>query len=154
LRRCDYIMTDHINKTSTAAQTDKKNQARLLLKSTDRPAIVAAISTFSFEHDAYVTESSQHNTDTYDRYFFIRIKCYCRDFLEKREQMKKDFEQLASAISMDYHFAYRNIRRRTAIFVSKEPHCLMELLWEWQSGDLETDIVVVISNHEDAREIV
>src|SRR5699024_5170768 len=56
--------------------------------------------------------------------------------------------------SMDYHFAYRNIRKRTAIFVSKEPHCLMELLWEWQSGDLETDIVVVISNHEDAREIV
>src|SRR5690625_4161241 len=54
-----------------------------------------------------------------------------------------------------YHFfSYVNHIKRSAIFVSKETHCLLELLWEWQSGDLETDIPLVISNHEDAREIV
>src|SRR5699024_2530559 len=154
MRRCDYIMTDHINKISKAEQTDKQNQARLLVKCPDRPGIVAALSKFLFDHDANIIESSQYTTDPEDGIFFIRIEFYCKNLLEKREQMKKDFEQLASKFSMDYHFAYRNIRKRTAIFVSKEPHCLMELLWEWQSGDLETDIVVVISNHEDAREIV
>ena len=74
--------------------------------------------------------------------------------LEKSEQMEKDFEEIATHHSMDYHFAYGNERKRTAIFVSKEPYCLMELLWEWQNGDLETDIAVVISNHEDARDMV
>ena len=68
--------------------------------------------------------------------------------------MEKDFEAFAANYSMDYHFVYGNERKRTAIFVSKEPHCLMELLWEWQNGDLNTDIVVVISNHEHARGIV
>jgi len=147
-------MTDHINEISKTEQTDKQNQARLLVKCPDRPGIVAALSKFLFDHDANIIESSQYTTDPEDGTFFIRIEFYCKNLLEKREQMKKDFEQLASEFTMDYHFAYRNIRKRTAIFVSKEPHCLMELLWEWQSGDLETDIVVVISNHEDAREIV
>lgn len=55
---------------------------------------------------------------------------------------------------MDYRFSYHHDIKRTAIFVSKDPHCLMELLWEWQSGDLETEIVCVISNHDNAREIV
>ena len=41
-----------------------------------------------------------------------------------------------------------------AIFVSKETHCLLELLWEYQSGDLMMDIPLVISNHEEARGIV
>src|SRR5699024_9922996 len=51
-------------------------------------------------------------------------------------------------------FTYNNKQKRSAIFVSKEVHCLMELLWEWQSGDLDMDIPLVISNHETAREIV
>src|SRR5690625_1521360 len=147
-------MTDHINEISKTEQTDKQNQARLLVKCPDRPGTVAALSKFLFDHDANIIVSSQYTTDPEDGTFFIRIEFYCKNLLEKREQMKKDFEQLASEFTMDYHFAYRNIRKRTAIFVSKEPHCLLELLWEWQSGDLETDIPLVISNHEDAREIV
>ncbi|HEY9577690.1 MAG TPA: formyltetrahydrofolate deformylase, partial [Pseudobacillus sp.] len=54
----------------------------------------------------------------------------------------------------EYQFTYTEDRKRTAIFVSKEPHCLLELLWEWQSGDLPTDIAMVISNHEAARDMV
>src|SRR5699024_12682220 len=38
--------------------------------------------------------------------------------------------------------------------LSKEPHCLLELLWEYQSGDLMADIKLVISNHETTRDIV
>lgn len=147
-------MTDHINEISEAKQTDKQNQARLLVKCPDTPGIVAALSKFLFAHDANIIESSQYTTDPEDGTFFIRIEFHCKNLLQKREQMEKDFEQLASKFSMDYHFAYPNERKRTAIFVSKEPHCLMELLWEWKNGDLETDIAVVISNHEVAREIV
>lgn len=44
--------------------------------------------------------------------------------------------------------------KRVAIFVSKELHCLHELIWEWQTGNLMAEIAVVISNHEEARELV
>lgn len=138
-------MSDNIN---------ENNRGRLLIKCPDRPGIVAALSKFLFDHDSNIIESSQYTSDPQEGTFFIRIEFHCKGLLEKRVQMEKDFDILASAFSMDYHFAYGNERKRTAIFVSKEPYCLMELLWEWQSGDLETDIVVVISNHENARGIV
>src|SRR5690625_1865472 len=68
--------------------------------------------------------------------------------------MEREFAELAADFSMDYRFTYGDQKKRTAIYVSNEPYCLMELLWEWQNGDLDTDIAVVISNHETSREIV
>src|SRR5690625_2166606 len=94
-------MTDHINEISKTEQTDKQNQARLLVKCPDRPGIVAALSKFLFDHDANIIESSQYTTDPEDGTFFIRIEFYCKNLLEKREQMKKDFEQLASEFTID-----------------------------------------------------
>lgn len=137
-----------------SANINDNNRSRLLIKCPDGPGIVAAISKFLFDHDANIIESSQYTSDPEGGTFFIRIEFHGERLLEKRLQMETDFKQLAANFSMDYRFSYANERKRTAIFVSKEPYCLMELLWEWQSGDLETDIVVVISNHEDAREIV
>lgn len=55
---------------------------------------------------------------------------------------------------MDWKFTYVFDIKKMAIFVSKELHCLLETLWEWQNGDLMTDIALVISNHEDARSLV
>ena len=131
-----------------------ENHGRLLVKCPDKPGIVAVLSKFLFEHDSNIVESSQYSSDPEDGTFFIRIEFHSEDLVEKSEQMEKDFEEIASHHSMDYHFAYSSERKRTAIYVSKEPYCLMELLWEWQNGDLDTDIAVVISNHEDARDMV
>ncbi len=136
----------HINKNS--------NLGRLLVKCPDGPGIVAAISKFLFEHHSNITESSQYSSDPEGGEFFIRLEFNCENLLEKREEMEKDFEKLAADFSMEYQFTYGDEKKRTAIFVSNEPYCLMELLWEWQNGDLDTDIVVVISNHEESREIV
>ena len=135
-------------------QKKLKSRGRILIKCPDQPGIVAALSKFLFDHHANIIESSQYSTDPEGGVFFIRIEFHCPDLSTKRTQLEADFEPLAERFKMEYRFTYGNERKRTAIFVSKELHCLMELLWEWQSGDLETDIVVVISNHEDARDIV
>lgn len=135
-------------------QIKLENRGRILVKCPDRPGIVAALSKFLFEHDANIIESSQYSTDPEGGSFFIRIEFHCPELLERRQQIEADFKALATHFKMEYGFTYGHERKRTAIFVSKELHCLMELLWEWQSGDLETDIAVVISNHEDARDIV
>ena len=146
-------MSDTINENNIMNKQNQ-NRGRLLVKCPDGPGIVAAISKFLFEHDSNIIESSQYSNDPEGGSFFIRIEFHCDDLVKKREQMESDFKVLATTFSMEYHFAYGNKRKRTAIFVSKEPYCLMELLWEWQNGDLETDIVVVISNHEESRSIV
>ncbi len=150
------IVSVKINIEKKAQQLNKQfeNRGRLLVKCPDRPGIVATVSKFLYDHDSNIIESSQYTSDPEGGAFFIRIEFHCEDLVNKREQMEKDFDMLASKFSMDYDFTYGNERKRTAIFVSQEPHCLMELLWEWQNGDLETDIAVVISNHEDSREIV
>lgn len=131
-----------------------KNIGRLVVKCSDKPGIVAAISQFLYRHNANIIESSQYSSDPEGGTFFIRIEFHLLDLLTKREALEETFLPLANEFSMNHHFTYNNEKKRSAIFVSKEPHCLLELLWEWQSGDLETDIALVISNHENAREIV
>lgn len=142
-----------INKNDSINKPNK-NRGRLVVKCPDRPGIVASISKFLFDHDSNIIESSQYSSDPEGGKFFIRVEFHCGGLMEKRKQMEEDFKALATRFSMDYRFTYGNERKRTAIFVSNEPYCLMELLWEWQNGELETDIVVVISNHEKARAIV
>lgn len=131
-----------------------ENRGRLLVKCPDKPGIVSVLSTFLHTHNSNIIESSQYSSDPVNGTFFIRIAYHCEGLVGKCAQMEKDFEQIAAVHNMEYSFNYLRKRTRSAIFVSKEPHCLMELLWEWQNGDLDTDIVVVISNHEDARPFV
>lgn len=86
--------------------------------------------------------------------FYIRIEYFAEDLPLKARFMEEEFKKIAAAYSMEYRFAYGNELKRAAIYVSKELYCLNELLWEWQNGELPMDVAVVISNHEDARDMV
>ena len=55
---------------------------------------------------------------------------------------------------MDWHLSDTDVRKRVALFVSKEDHCLADLLYRWRAGELECDIPCVVSNHEDLRGLV
>ncbi|WP_397538279.1 formyltetrahydrofolate deformylase [Rummeliibacillus pycnus] len=142
------------NEMSNQENKEFENRARLLVKCPDKPGIVSVLSSFLHNHDANIIESNQFSTDPENGTFFIRFEYHCDNLQQKAVEMEKDFEIIAEDYQMQYRFYYRNVRERSAIFVSKETHCLLELLWEWQNGDLETDIALVISNHETARPIV
>lgn len=144
-------MTTH---TITKNDTQLQNRARILVKCPDKPGIVAVLSSFLHKHNANIIESSQYSSDPENGTFFIRIEYHCDHLVQKRDDMEKEFSVIAVKHDMEFSFHYRAIRQRAAIYVSKETHCLMELLWEWQNGDLEMDIAVVISNAEAARPIV
>lgn len=135
-------------------QENKKNRGRLLIDCPDQPGIVAAVSQFLFEQGANIIESSQYSTNPHGGRFFMRIVFECDDLKAKSKEIEKAFEPIAEKFSMDWKFTYVYDIKKMAIFVSKELHCLLELLWEWQNGDLMTDIALVISNHEVAREHV
>ena len=143
-----------MKKNTSLDRTDLNNRARLLVKCPDKPGIVSVLSTFLFKYNANIIESNQYSSDPENGTFFIRIEYHSDQLQQKATDMEKEFEQIASEYDMTYKFYYLNKRQRSAIYVSKELHCLLELLWEWQNGDLETDIALVISNHEEARSIV
>lgn len=145
-------MGGSIKKQLQKIQSQFQNRGRLLINCPDAPGIVAAVSKFLFQHGANIIESSQYSTNPKSGIFFMRIVFECQNLKVKAVEIEKDFSAIAESFSMEWSFTYAYEIKRTAIFVSKELHCLRELLWSWQSGDLLTEICLIISNHEDAKE--
>lgn len=135
-------------------QQKNENRARLLIRCPDQPGIVAAVSKFLYKHGANIVTSDQYTLDPEGGQFFMRIAFDCPDLMKQKEALEKDFLAVAEKFNMHWDIMYVQEIKKMAIFVSKEPHCLLELLWEWQSGDLMANIALVISNHETAREFV
>ncbi|RWZ51366.1 formyltetrahydrofolate deformylase [Halobacillus fulvus] len=134
--------------------TNNQNSARLLVSCPDQPGIVSTISTLLFEHGANIVESSQYTTDPSEGTFFLRIVFEADDLRNKEEAIRGSFEKVADQFSMKWTLSFLYQLKKTAIFASKDISCLRELLYQWESGDLLTDIALVISNHETGREIV
>jgi len=69
---------------------------------------------------------------------------------EERADLYARFaRQIAEPLRMEHRFAESSARRRVAIMVSREDHCLSDLLWRWRSGELGAEVVAVVSNHPD-----
>ncbi|MBY7144336.1 formyltetrahydrofolate deformylase [Virgibacillus sp. NKC19-3] len=147
-------MNRYIEENIHTFQDKNRNRARLLIKCPDQPGIVAAVSQFLYAHGANIIESDQYTMDPIGGEFFIRIEFECEGLKEKAWQLEKDFLSVAGTFNMDWKITYVREMKNMAVFVSSQPHCLLELLWEWQRGDLMANIAVVISNHENARDLV
>ncbi|MBS4199492.1 formyltetrahydrofolate deformylase [Bacillus sp. FJAT-49732] len=130
-----------------------KDRARLLIKCPDQPGIVSAVSTFLMNNGANIIESSQYSADPEGGNFFIRMEFSCLDLHNRRIEIEQSFHEVSTKFNMEFQFLYVSDVKKTAIFVSKEQHCLMELLWEWQNGDLMMDIGCIISNNENAEQL-
>ena len=131
-----------------------EDKGRLLVSCPDQPGIVAAVSAFLLEHGANIIESNQYTTDPEGGRFFLRIDFDCEGIQEKKEKLQDAFSSIADTFDMTWSLTMASELKRVAIFVSKELHCLHELIWEWQTGNLMAEIAVVISNHEDGRDMV
>ncbi len=74
---------------------------------------------------------------------------------EERAPLYRRFEEeIAGPLQMEHRFAESSERKRIAIMVSREDHCLSDLLWRWRSGELGAELVAVVSNHPDHAEQV
>ncbi|MCO0596073.1 formyltetrahydrofolate deformylase [Peribacillus butanolivorans] len=147
-------MSNFVQEQLQEFRVKNQDRGRLIIKCPDQPGIVATVTAFLKEHGANIVELSQYSMNPEGGTFFTRIEFDCPGLKEKALDMEVSFQEISTKFSMQWTFNYVSDLKRTAIFVSKEPHCLLELLWEWQSGDLLADIALVISNHEDTRQIV
>lgn len=148
------MVNNFVQEQLQAYRKKNEDRGRLIIKCPDQPGIVATVTAFLKEHGANIVELSQYSMNPDGGTFFTRIEFDCPGLKTKSAEMESDFQEISEKFSMQWTFNYVSDLKRTAIFVSKEPHCLLELLWEWQSGNLLADIAMVISNHEDTREIV
>jgi formyltetrahydrofolate deformylase len=124
--------------------------ARLLISCPDRPGIVAAVSSFLFEHGANIISSDQHSTDPEGGRFFMRMEFSTAEMDLDRDQLEAAFkEDVADRFEMRWRMSHPGDRKRMAILVSRYEHCVLDLLWRWRRGSLEADVVLVASNHPD-----
>jgi formyltetrahydrofolate deformylase len=117
------------------------------LQCVDTPGIVRAASAAIFELGGNIIENDQY-TDPVTGQFCMRTRFETeRDDVEAvRERLYGDLEDFSPTL----HLRVEDVRRRALIMVSKEDHCLAELLYRRDQGDLPLDIVAVVSNHPDA----
>jgi formyltetrahydrofolate deformylase len=138
----------------TAPQHDEGAPAaqitRLVCSCADRPGIVAAVSRFLADAGANIVSSSQYSTDPLGGTFFLRMEFALSS--DARERLDERFG-LAVADRFDMRWRMWNAerRKRVAVLVSRQDHCLMELLWRWRRAMLDADLVLVASNHDDLR---
>lgn len=132
----------------------KENVGRLLISCPDRLGIVATVSRFLSEQGANIIHSDQHSTDYENGIFFMRIEFQLAHLAEKVDRLRQDFLPIAAEFMMDWEITLASRKKKIAIFVTKEDHCLQELLWRWRIGEMDGDIVLVVSNHPDLQPVV
>jgi formyltetrahydrofolate deformylase len=119
---------------------------RLVVTCPDRPGIISAVSGFLADAGANIVRSDQYSTDPAGGTFFLRM-----EFTGASANIADDFAAVGERFDMDWRFWDASVRKRVAILVSREDHCLQELLWRRRREELEAEIVLVASNHEDLR---
>jgi len=143
-----------MSNASTVTNRNLENRARMLISCPDRPGIVATVSQFLHEHGANIVQSDQFTMNPEGGMFFIRFEFDLNDLDKELPIIVEDFNRVADRFEMKWSTFRASRKKRLAVFVSKEDHCLMEILWQWKSGDLDADIAMVISNHLDMKEQV
>jgi formyltetrahydrofolate deformylase len=126
------------------------NTAVLLVDCPDAKGLVASISRFLFEHGANILDAAEHRDNEQGR-FFMRVEFDLEGFDVAHAAFAPAFQPLVDRFGIDYRVEYSADRPRTAIFVSRYEHCLVDLLYRHRTGELRCDIPIVVSNHEDAR---
>ncbi|SFJ47648.1 formyltetrahydrofolate deformylase [Thermoflavimicrobium dichotomicum] len=128
----------------------KEDQGRLVLSCPNQPGIVAEVTRFLYEREADIIQIEQHM----DEHFFLRVVFQCDQFERRIEEIRQQFAPIAESYEMQWRMVSAARKHRLAIFVSKEGHCLQDLLWRFQTGELEAEISMVISNHADLKPLV
>jgi formyltetrahydrofolate deformylase len=119
----------------------------------DRIGIVAAVTGFIAGHGGSVLEATQHGDLSSER-FFLRIEVTADSVPFGPDEFRSAFASVAEEFAMEWRLADTDVHKRVMLLVSREDHCLADLLYRWRSGDLECDITSVVSNHEDLRSVV
>ncbi|BBC30517.1 hypothetical protein SGFS_018110 [Streptomyces graminofaciens] len=124
----------------------------MTLSCADRPGIVAAVAGFLAERGFSIRESQQFG-DEETGLFFMRVHAVA-DRSADLSELRSQFQRVAEPLGMNAALHDPGHRHRLLVMVSKQGHCLNDLLHRVRTGSLRAEIVAIVSNHDDLRELV
>ncbi len=126
--------------------------AIILISCPDNRGITASVTNFVYQNNGNIIHADQH-IDEQTNTFFMRIEWSLEGFKLKRGQIEGAFSAIAKKFSMNWQLYFTDAPIRSAIFVSKHLHCLYDLLYRYQSGQLPCEVALIVSNHPDGKKI-
>lgn len=118
----------------------------------DGRGLVAKLANFVFANNGNIIDAD-HHTDHGSGLFLTRIEWELAGFDFTRDQIAQAFSPLGESLKADWQLHFSDTKPRIAVWVSKQEHCLLDLIWRIEAGDLEADIALVVSNHRDLEPI-
>jgi len=126
--------------------------AVLLWSCPDQPGIVARVTTHLFEHGGNILRAEE-TMSVADNQFFLRIHFSSPGRTIDLEEFTAGFASLAEELGGEWSVRPMDRSQRLVILASRDPHCTIDLIGRWRVGDIPAEIVAVVSNHEDTRDI-
>ena len=125
----------------------------LSLSCPDRVGIVTTVSSFLSSHQGWITEAN-HHADVDGKRFFMRQEILADSLPFDIDVLREKFEPIGREFDMDWKISDSARKKRVVVMVSKQEHCLYDLLSRWHADELNIEIPCVISNHETFRGLV
>ncbi len=126
---------------------ESSEQAVLLTHSPDRPGLLRAIIDFISRYGGNIHEM-QHCMDTDDMVTFVRVKWAMEKFSIRKEEFSERFqEEVASEFDIKFDIFFTGKVLRMAVFVSKLPHCLSDIIYRLRVREWNVEVPVIMSNH-------
>jgi formyltetrahydrofolate deformylase len=122
--------------------------AVLLLACRDQPGLVAVVAEFIYRHGGNIVHAEQH-IDREKALFFQRIEFELAGLSLGRDEILPALAPVVERFDMRQDLRFSDEVARMAVLVSRQPHCLYDLLARWKLGELKADLPLVISNHDD-----
>lgn len=128
----------------------KPPSATLLISCPDRRGIVAAVTQFIRANEGNIVDLEQH-VDAAANAFFMRLEWSLEGFLIPRDAIDQAFAVVGRDFGMAWSLCFSDHRPRMAVFVTRESHCLYDILGRVESREWDVDIPLIVSNREDLR---
>lgn len=140
-------------KFSMKNENTSSTSAILLIHCPDQKGIVASVSEFIYKNNGNIIYLDQH-VDSSKKIFFMRIEWDLDHFVIPDDKIGEYFDTLiAKKYDMQWDLHFSNDVPRMAIFVSKLPHCLYDILSRWKSSEINVEIPLIISNHSNLKSV-
>lgn len=124
--------------------------ATLLIDCPDQKGLIARVSSMLYARGANILHADQHQ-DHEAGLFFMRVEWELDGF--ELSAFEEEFSRLAPTLAMNWRLEVSSFKPRVAVFVSQYLHCLIDLLYRRQSGELSCEIPLIFSNHNAASAI-
>jgi len=118
----------------------------------DRPGLVSQLTSWISNYGGNI-KHSDHHTDQDAGLFLSRIEWNKDDLPINKAEIYEKFEKIAIDIEGEFNINYSDEIPNVGIFVSKQNHCLIDLLWRVRNGELKMNVPLIISNHPDLENI-